>query len=667
MSNQFAPPVGLPDTLVKAILNAKVISFDIFDTALVRATERPIDVFLLLAHEIGIDDVYAFASTRIEAEAQARKRAWEEEGAVEISLQEIYIQLMESPLLAGYSLTKLMERERELELRLSRRNPKVGVIFDWVRKLGKRFVFISDMYLDAPLIDAMLAKHGYSGYEFLWVSSAEGLTKSNGKLFSHAIEHLGISASELVHIGDNFNSDVERAREVGVYAYHVPKCLDLLSRGNIARRLQRQVPQDQRVGLATGRGDKAPAIWKAVWRGLLAEQQARKEQDFWFDLGYSHVGILLLGYALWLAGQVQRVKPSQLYFLARDGYIMHAVHQCLWERGWVDLPGSYLYASRRALNVPAITHIDESTCDFLVSGTSRLTVGDFLSRVGLSISEVEAQIHEAGFPGPDYRVLSGEDYGRLRMLFRLLEPNLVALAGEERRILRDYFLQEGLFEQQNIGLVDIGWHGTLQESVGRLLRLFQHDTSVTGFYMGTFAAARERVNSGARQHGYVCELGEPGDRLAIIRASVEVFEWIFCAPHGSVVGFQHTDKGLIEPLFDSIEFEKNRVSSAQRMQAGAMQFIHDALDCFASKPPEIPCDLSLALLEDLLRRPSAQEANAIGDLPHAEGFGDVVQVRPIAHPDGRPYRPHAWLDLYKGYRKTFWRAGYRRRVWPDCW
>jgi len=666
--NKRTTTIDLPSKLINAIQAAKVISFDIFDTVLARATEKPIDAFLLLAHEIGIDNVHDFAQARANAENQARKSAWEKHKAVEISLEEIYSLLSDHPLLTAYSPTALIEQERALELRISRRNPIGGEIFDWVASLGKRVGFISDMYLDVALIESMLKKNSYSGYEFLCVSSAEKVTKANGDLFQLTLKRLGISASELVHIGDNLSSDIEQARQIGIYTHHIPKCIDFLTSTKIAQRLQRQLPQDQQTNSTSSRKTaNTPAIWKTVWRGLVAAQEAKKERNFWFDLGYSHIGILLLGHALWLSKKMQSVKfKKQLYFLARDGHIMHTVHQCLWEREWIESPGRYLFASRRSLNIPAITCVDESTCDFLVSGTSQLTIEEFLSRIGLTIPDSERHILEAGFSGPNHIVASNEDYGRLRLLFRNLAPKILELAEEERSLLRDYFQQEGLFEHQNIGLVDIGWHGSLQESICRLLSIFQHNATVNGFYLGTFAAARARVNAGAKQHAYVCEMGEPREHLAIIQASVEVFEWIFCAPHGSVIGFQRTDKG-IEPILDSIELEKNRLDTAQHMQAGAMQFIHDALDCFATPPPFIPSEFALSLLKDLLLHPSAQEAQAIGDILHADGFGNTAKIRPIARPQQNPYNPLAWRNLIQDYRKTFWQAGYRRRIWPDCW
>jgi hypothetical protein len=178
----------------------------------------------------------------------------------------------------------------------------------------------------------------------------------------------------------------------------------------------------------------------------------------------------------------------------------------------------------------------------------------------------------------------------------------------------------------------------------------------------------DRIAAGSRQHAYLCEGGEPANRLAVIRASVEVFEWIFCAPHGSVLGFKQTPTG-IEAVLESGGLEKLRQDTATKMQEGALQFIHDALGCFkpGALPPPIPANLAISLLEDLLHHPTAQEAKALGDLPHAEGFGDIVRVLSIARPESKPYNVFSWPILINGYRTSFWRKGYKRRLWPDCW
>lgn len=667
MKNDHLPPACLPETLVEAIEKAEVISFDIFDTALIRTTEKPVDIFMLLAYEAGIEDPLAFTAARMQAEAEARNLAWESRGATEITLAEIYAQLLERTPFSAQFVSDLMRQERDLELRLCRRHPVIGQAFDWALKLNKKVGFISDMYLDTPLIEAMLLKCGYKAFDFLWVSAETGTTKASGGLYRHVQEQLKTSALTQLHIGDNVDSDIIQARAAGLTAYHIGKNAERLPDTPLGKRFSRQkitpvAPEQSALA------EQDSGIWKSLWRGLVAAHQAKNEDDFWYMLGYTHVGMLLLGFSLWLHRQARHDGVTQLYFLARDGHIMREAYQLVDDHSLTQCPGRYLYASRRALNVPALTEINEQACDFLVSGTTRMPVGAFLSRVGLAIPDALPMIQAVGFSGPEQMVLSGEDYGKLRALFRALSPLILPQAEKERDLLCQYLQQEHVFEHSHIGLVDIGWHGSLQDSFCNLLSLLGKNNKVTGFYLGTFPAARARVAKGAKQHAYLCEGGEPVKHWNIILASVEVFEWLFCAPHGSVLGFErHNDK--IMPLLESGEQEKIRITTATQMQAGALQFMQDALSCFVpgTTLPAISSDLAIALLDDLLHHPTPQEAKLLGDLPHAEGFGDIVQVQSLARPTHKPYNIFRWRKLVDGYRTAFWRTGYKRRLWPDCW
>ncbi|MDD1650137.1 MAG: HAD-IA family hydrolase, partial [Methylococcaceae bacterium] len=494
----------LPQALAEAIEAASVVTFDIFDTALVRAIENPVDLFLLLAHEAQLPDGSGFARARVAAERVARQRGWESRRAAEVTLEEIYAVLAEYPEAAALDLHTLMLRECELELRVSQRHPVIGQAYEQARQLGKRVGFISDMYLDTPLIAAMLDKCGYVDYDFLQVSSAAGKTKASGELYAHVRDRHALDPARHLHIGDNWHSDIQQAIAAGLKTYHIRKNADHLPKTPVGKRFKRRsiTPASLDGEISREAGD---GIWQSLWRGLSASHTARQSQGFWHDLGYTHVGMLLLGFGLWLERMARETGVSHLYFLARDGHIMHRVHQLLRDQGLAQVPGSYLYASRRAWNVPALMDIDEQACDFLVSGTSRLMVGEFLSRVGLDVKDALPLIHAAGFRDPGQRVRNGRDYGRLRALFRSLAPALLELAREERAILADYWGQEKVFEQAHIGLVDIGWHGSLQDSFLKLMARFGRGTPVTGFYLGTYAAATARVAAGARQFAFLCE------------------------------------------------------------------------------------------------------------------------------------------------------------------
>ena len=180
----------LPVALDNAIKLAEVVSFDIFDTALIRATEKPVDVFILLAHEVGILQPQYFALARIQAEATARRLAWENQQAVEVTLPEIYACLVNLPQFSDVPVAELMQQERALELRLCQRHPIVGKAFDRAIQLNKKVGFISDMYLDLQLIEEMLNKCGYKRHDFLLVSSDIGTTKASGGMYRLVLDLL---------------------------------------------------------------------------------------------------------------------------------------------------------------------------------------------------------------------------------------------------------------------------------------------------------------------------------------------------------------------------------------------------------------------------------------------------------------------------------------------
>ena len=660
-----------PQGLLEAIKSAEAVSLDIFDTALVRKVEQPVDLFLILALEAGLKAPHEFVAARIQAERRARDSAWVDRGAFEVTLDAIYQQLEHDPVLEGLDVSVVLGLERALELRLSNRHPFLHAVYQTARKLNKRVGFLSDIYLDRPLIESMLQKSGYESPDFLMISSETGSTKAHGGLFDEALDHLLIPPQSLLHIGDNLDSDVHRARSKGVAAFHITKVSEGLRETIAGKRFLRQslAPLSLKKN-PSSEGSAARDLWVSLWRGLVAKRAFLNEEDVWFQLGYDYVGILLLGFGLWIDAEAKKSGVSDLYFLARDGHVLLKVHEKLLERGMASIHRArYLFASRRALNVPAMSEVDEGVCDFLVSGTSRLSVKDFLQRVGLNPSHFVDEIKAAGFDGPLQCVDDGLSYGRLRALFRSLAPELLAVASQERALLYRYWEQEGVFRADHCGIVDIGWHGSLQDSMCRLMGQYGQSTKVTGLYLGTYAAAKDREAKGARHQAYLFKAGEPQPLLQAVKGSIELFEWFFCAPHGSVLGFQESPEGQISPLFESGVLEAAREGSAARLQLGALAFIDDALSAFQEghQPPLVPPDLAIALIEELLHHPTLEEVSLLGTIPHAEGFGGVSQVRPMIDPIPALWNPLNLKRLISDYKTSFWRPGYRRRLRSMLW
>ena len=202
-----------------------VISFDVFDTLINRAVEKPSDVFELVGRKAGMSD---YKNKRICAEKMAR-RSNLERGIHEVTLDEIYDyfiklysdRLEEIPV----DVATLKELEIATEYEISRPNAGAQVLFNKIkckRDAGddsiSKVIIVSDMYLSSDVIEKLLYNNGVYGFDRLYVSSMYRCTKKNGDLYSLILKDLGVSADSILHIGDNFISDYLWAKKNGINA-----------------------------------------------------------------------------------------------------------------------------------------------------------------------------------------------------------------------------------------------------------------------------------------------------------------------------------------------------------------------------------------------------------------------------------------------------------------
>jgi predicted HAD superfamily hydrolase len=647
--------------LKSKLSEADVVSFDVFDTSILRALARPEDLFLLMEPAVrrrlgrlSLD----FAAARRTAERLARERVWEKERLPEVSLEEIYSALAESIELDPAQAREIIEMEIAAELDVCRQNPFIHELYRWCLDRGKRVAFISDTYLPETVIADILRDAGYGRYEVLLASSTSRRTKSSGELYSVARSRLG-AGSKWLHVGDNLDADIKMARTHGLSTWYYRRCADAFLDG-------------QHVADAW-----APATASAgnsVAQGLVANRVAQDraasaamQQGFWEDLGYATAGPLLVGFAEWLIAQSKLRRLDALYFLAREGVIMQRVYDRLaaGEEG-AATETHYLYGSRRVLNIAAIRQLNDDVMAFLCGGTSVLTPAQFVERAGANWREHLDAFRAAGFDDPHKEVRTGTDYAGLRRLFAALEGPICANATEEREVLLEYLGAIGLTAGRNVGLVDVGWHGTMQRSLTNILRDAGPSPQIAGLYIGTFASALKHnlIDDSFPHDGYLFRGGEPDAYCRLIGEGVAVVELLFAAAEGTVIRIEREAGGGFRPVRATNDLEPNRIDGILGMHAGVMQFVEDYLT-LKSHFPELALtrDAAVAQLKRLLRHPTAAEACNIGDIPHGEGFGAVYARRLLASPHSlwmlaRPKEFRAILN------SDYWQAGRNRRSSP---
>jgi hypothetical protein len=330
----------------------------------------------------------------------------------------------------------------------------------------------------------------------------------------------------------------------------------------------------------------------------------------------------------------------------------------------IEIPAVYMYASQRALVFPALFSMDKEDISFLTSGHYG-TIESYFERCGLDAALFVPQVIAAGCDSLEHHIESHDEWVRLRAVFKAIFPSVLDRASSESILVAKYLDQLRLPLRGNIGLVDIGWMGSMQEAFEKLAALSGRNYSVTGYYIGMHAGAEQRTGAGRRMKGYLTNLGKPEDINQWIQEGIELIDFLFLAPHGSCLGYVER-AGAIEPFLEDNPLEAENTAKAQRVQMGVIDYI-TAVQSLIRECPRLQLDTRGALFPfaQVIREPTKAEAELLGDLTHVLGFGKSERLY-IARPPERQTRHLNGSASASGSRAKpyapFWEIGYAKRT-----
>lgn len=195
-----------PWELVDKLATYDVVSFDIFDTLIIRDVDKPTDLFYRLEEKNGLP---AFHDNRIRAEMDARRSSGKPNG--EIDIFDIYQEL------SRYYSLDVNQRVREelaAEKMICHANPAIKELYRLLVEKGCRMIAVSDMYIPEKYLCELLEECGYTKIRQVYVSCDHGVGKGNGALQKLVQSELG-DKLHVIHIGDNFASDVRGSELAG--------------------------------------------------------------------------------------------------------------------------------------------------------------------------------------------------------------------------------------------------------------------------------------------------------------------------------------------------------------------------------------------------------------------------------------------------------------------
>lgn len=585
------------EDLRQRIAKADVVSFDIFDTLIVRLYAKPTDLFRHLeeSYEAG-----GFCAARISAEMAARDEVFQNQ-CHEVTLDKIYENLHPS-------YWPLQEKEVELEKLMCKANPEMLELFSWCKEQGKRIIISSDMYLPIAVIEEILQNAGYMGYKKLFLSSETKRPKATGEMYDDLLTYCGVSTNQILHIGDNPYTDYEIALQKGLSAYcYEPICKSVGDNYHSSYFALLNQYAEKEV---------APSILK----GMITLHDAQNPtEDYWVNFGYQYAGMLMVSYCQWLKEQFDKNGIKKAYFMLRDGYIVKEVFDCLYP----EFETHQIYGSRRMFLFARMKKYEDIQ-EYITSLIEGVSFDMLYKRLLIDSDELYAKYCER-FPRQEETV---DDKDAINRFFADNIGILLGIADKERKLIAKYIHSIHL-DNTPTAIVDLGWRCSMLKGISAVLETEHMEQNLYGYYLGThhFKSNRLRIESFALNNG------NPNNE-ADIRSTmnslyiIDILEMIFTAPHSSILKI---NKDLTPVYQTRTPQEQSRIDNCSSIMSGIILFLEEYLEIYSKNPIKISVDSALISMKYFRDDISEYDRNKISAVFVLPGLGDDDTCFPLVN------------------------------------
>ena len=558
----------------------RIISFDVFDSLILRNVYEPTDLFRFL------DDDYnkIFATTsytrfykmRICAEEVCRKRVFSvHKDYQDVTLDEIYDTIADLYRLDPVRLDKLKKKEIELEHKFCITRKCGKELYDLALYSGKKVICTSDMYLSPKVISEILEENGYSEVAEVYVSSDTRAGKYTGKAYKELPDWTGCTQDQILHIGDNYEVDVNKARENGIEAFYLPKALDLFwsadkneIKGKTATFIFCENSSDSDFMSALTGNIGIRCMLALVINKFFDNPFSGFNRDSAYDanpyfIGYFALGMNLWALAEWITEETKQYK--KIHFLSRDGYVLKSVYDIM-NADKDKVPSCYTYMSR---NIVALCDISKKEDIWALREKLNvyLTTPEKIVKmleVGISEDSIPVIISKLKKAGISYNKKVGNEENFTQTINIVAQYIDWKRIGDYREKLKKYYSE--VF-RANECIVDAGYNGRVEAAIEELC-----GTRLDSLYLH---AGEDMLY--ARQNRYSFE--NKRFYRATPKASFLIREQFISkiAPSVKKIGFEDNKAELI---FGELEMDKFTEIITSSIQEAAVEFAQDMMQVF---------------------------------------------------------------------------------------
>jgi len=630
--------------------SVEVVSFDMFDTLLVRRTHNPD----LLKHPVaryisevaqqkGLDwDWRQVQLKRDELEAAMRAKT----GETYVDHEACYPDYMGETLetifkdkLDSDFLKQVTDYEMQIENAML--VPRTDIV-NWLKELsaaGKQVIVISDIYLPAENLETLLEHAGILEHVDKVYSSADSfLAKASGRAYPFVAAKEDLLPAEWLHVGDNPISDGFRAEELGIHS------------------LLLQDPEEFRRRAIAAR-QYFYSCKRPYWKGraiqqLMAPLEAENiDRTAMYTEGYNFFGPLISMFVHYIAERCREKKIGKVFFLSREGWMFKQV----WEKTMPllypdgNLPEiEYLYVSRQALAGASCAYegLTQEKADivFLPAGNKNFRdvcrvfsldgeeIGPHLARYELDLDSTLSPIHE-GFTTKN----------RLNLEFLIrddaFQEEVKRQSADANTALQKYLDSLGFFDQEEVALVDIGWLGTIQRFFHSAIKHRDDRPKLNGMLFGATRGIPFPTEDDNFIEGFIFDRDRFDFASSAILYARDLFEEACRAPFPTLNAYALNEDGSHELVFRQMD---DAIGEGEQKQneyyADLQQGVLDAADRFAAAASVVTKGTEgyrpwiNYLLVSKLAFPKRKEINTIRHLHHLDDFHGANQPKKARRP-----------------------------------
>ena len=520
--------------LIEEISKHDIISFDIFDTLVMRKVLYPADVFILVEQRITktLSRKIDFPRERTDAEYKLLSGPYP-------SIDMIYDSFRRATGLTEEEAAYLKELELSIEEEVIVPRREMVDVFQYACENAKEVHLISDMYITRARMDRILKNCGIVGYRDLLISCEFGTMKTQ-----HLFEEFKkmTRGKAYLHIGDNEEADIQCARKNGMDAFFVASARHMLSISTYREILKFDHAFSSRVmiGLFTEKIYNDPfALYQSCGKPKVQQP---------YDIGHQFVAPLVSAFIHWLIRQLEKSSYDKLLFLARDGFILEklynwAIKERCGDHRYPD--GTYFLTSRIACI--AATLYEEK---------------DILRGISIGYDgSPEWLLKNRFLLEPEDIIRYNADTDDAEEFILRHKEKIFTVSQEKRAAYKQYIGKMGIKPWDAIAMVDFAASGTCQRCLQELIQ-----TDCDGYYFIHIRPDDERnktikvnslykINSWFKKDAFICE-------------SYIVLESILSSYDPSLKGFNAQG----DPVFIGETRDQNRMENLRQIQQGITDY-----------------------------------------------------------------------------------------------